>query len=1055
MQTIRYHLSVLLLLLTVLTGYSQQLYFKQYPFGRKLKEGYPTALLQSTTGMLWVGTNKGLLQFDGKDFQLIGEQKEEVTALGESHDGTIWVGFKDGALYFLKEEKLQPFETDEGMAVEAVSDIVFDKDGTLWFATLGDGLYYYKNERMYRLDEEDGLPDTYIYDLELDKQGNIWAGTDGGIAVCHLNEQNADIKVIDSSLGLPDDIVKKIIFSPENESFWIGTEDEGLFSYDPSTQVFKPVVKDEWPYGSVLDMTLSGNELWVSTSRQGILVMDCKDQSILNYTKEHGLSSGRLHALMGDREGNIWLAGRQRGLERLPANRLWFFRNMSEQVQIVAVGADQHHALWYLNHGKLYHYQQGKATLMEELPAQVTAISLYVDPYNNKWIGTYGDGIYCLKENGTLLHYKEELPDPNIINITGDGDAVWLATLRGGCRLTLGEGHKPSQIDVFGTKEGLGTDYLYQVFVDSQKRVWFGTDGHGISLMEQEHFQQLDSAAALDEKVIYGFAEDGKQRIWINVKGEGLYCFTENGKLKHYGIAEGLRDLDVKILSSDINGNLLVFHEAGLDVFDIQEEHFVYLGAEDGISEEKPFQNAVGKNAFGEVYFGTDKGIVGYRQLNHVGQRAPELIIEEIKLFGKELLTGDAFKLKHNQNHLTINFEGLWYGNPEGLRFRYQLEGYDMDWIYTSSNSLTYSYLPPGHYLFKVQTSYDPFFKNFSEAQFTLEIAPPFWKEPWFILLAVGAMLGLIYWAVKRRERQLKLEKQLLEEKVKERTEEITLKNEELQAAFEDIENKNDKITKSINYAKRIQQAILPLRHDLEEAFPNHFVLYQPRDIVSGDFYWVTKQGDKTFFAAVDCTGHGVPGAFMSMIGASVLNEAVKEPDITPKGILNKMDQAVVAYLKQDGVHNEKVNAMDGMDISLICWEPKEKRLTYAGAKRPLYMIQEGELKELKGDRWAIGGHGKFLKDDCKLFTDHTIIIDKPTSLYLSSDGYADQFGGPNNKKFTTKKLKQLLLELSQQTPEKQELLFAEEIERWKGGCKQTDDILFAGIFLNHEKAKN
>jgi serine phosphatase RsbU (regulator of sigma subunit) len=253
-----------------------------------------------------------------------------------------------------------------------------------------------------------------------------------------------------------------------------------------------------------------------------------------------------------------------------------------------------------------------------------------------------------------------------------------------------------------------------------------------------------------------------------------------------------------------------------------------------------------------------------------------------------------------------------------------------------------------------------------------------------------------------------------------------------------EIQNKNKKITESINYAKRIQVAILPDYARVKQLFPEFFLFYKPRDVVSGDFPWFVESGDDIYIAAVDCTGHGVPGAMLSLIGYFLLNDIVKSQKITEPGvILDMLDAGVTSTLKQDMEGNEM---KDGMDICLCRINKKKGILQYAGAHRPLYVLRNGEVIEFKGDKFPIGG-GIF-KNQTN-FTNHHIEYEKGDAFYFCSDGYPDQFGGPENKKIGPSKIKQLILDNKGVTDfNKQFHAFEDYFETWKGNYKQMDDVL-------------
>jgi len=253
------------------------------------------------------------------------------------------------------------------------------------------------------------------------------------------------------------------------------------------------------------------------------------------------------------------------------------------------------------------------------------------------------------------------------------------------------------------------------------------------------------------------------------------------------------------------------------------------------------------------------------------------------------------------------------------------------------------------------------------------------------------------------------------------------------------LNTKNRQITDSINYAKRIQLAILPPKSVLEEHLKGSFILYKPKDIVSGDFYWVGRNNGSTLFATVDCTGHGIPGAFMSMIGNTLLNQIVHENRITkPSEILEELHERVVTALNQGAKEDY---SRDGMDIAICNWNIKANTLEYAGAHIPLYHIRNGKLKEIKGDRFFIGGPE--LKAN---FNNHSLALEKGDTIYIFSDGYADQKGGPKNKKFFYKPFKKMLLDIQGKSMEDQKTHLDQTISNWMENHDQIDDILIVGV---------
>ncbi|MEA3450601.1 MAG: SpoIIE family protein phosphatase, partial [Bacteroidota bacterium] len=404
-------------------------------------------------------------------------------------------------------------------------------------------------------------------------------------------------------------------------------------------------------------------------------------------------------------------------------------------------------------------------------------------------------------------------------------------------------------------------------------------------------------------------------------------------------------------------------------------------------------------------------------------------------------------ELKYKYGNLRFTFSGSFYQSPNKIQYTFFLEGNDEKWSdWTDENYIDYSNLKPGSYTFwvKAKNEFDTI-STISKYSFVI-------KPPWyFTILAIimyfifGALL--IWLIVYLYTRRLRMQKINLENLVKQRTHEIEQQKHEIETQRDQLSDKNEEIqkinkdiTSSIEYAKRIQTAMLPLKENINEHLKDYFILFKPRDIVSGDFYWFTHKNDKTYISAVDCTGHGVPGAFMSMIGAEMLTTIVNNKEIEdPAEILEHQNKYVRKALKQDATENQ-----DGMDMALCVIDKKNKVLEFSGAKNPLFIIKDGELTKIRGNKQSIGGY------QFDSFIKHTINYKSPTWFYIFSDGYADQFGGPTEKaeKFMIKKFKAILLDIYQKPMNEQKEILDKEIKEWMKNARQTDDIIVIGFKL-------
>ena len=259
---------------------------------------------------------------------------------------------------------------------------------------------------------------------------------------------------------------------------------------------------------------------------------------------------------------------------------------------------------------------------------------------------------------------------------------------------------------------------------------------------------------------------------------------------------------------------------------------------------------------------------------------------------------------------------------------------------------------------------------------------------------------------------------------------------------LEVTQEKNIEITDSIRYAQNIQRAILPADEEITKVFPNHFVFFKPRDIVSGDFYWYTHKDGKVFIAVCDCTGHGVPGAFVSMIGNDLLNHIILEKEVSDPGeILSHLNNGIKRGFTREG---QEQQAQDGMDIVLCVFDETLSKLEFAGAKNNLLIVHNGEIDQIKGDKSPIGGEAEY---DVK-FTTHQRELASGDAIYLMTDGYPDQFGGPREKKFMIKRFKEMLLGFQHKDMLEQLELIDSTLTKWKGEVEQVDDICIIGITI-------
>jgi serine phosphatase RsbU (regulator of sigma subunit) len=576
---------------------------------------------------------------------------------------------------------------------------------------------------------------------------------------------------------------------------------------------------------------------------------------------------------------------------------------------------------------------------------------------------------------------------------------------------------------------GLKSNNISAVFADSKDRIWVGADGQGITLISGDRFVQLDLGF---EFTPLCFAEDKDGLIWIGTEGRGLIQYDNIlGKVvRTYSIEDGLLADLINQLSCDRFNNIYVGTNKGLNLYLRKEDRIYSYTASSGFVgiETKPNGSFVDKE--GDVWFGTVQGVTRFHPTEEIQiVKEPLTHITGMEVNHEPVQLKDGLSLSYKQNSIIFDYRCITL-NPDAVQYQIMLDGVDQEWREPDSRtSATYPALQHGKYTFLVKARNSAGVWNKDPVSFQFVIRPPFYLTWYFILASVFAFGLIVFFYIKMRERALKRENAILEEKVKDRTATVVAQKEELA-------QKNKDITDSIRYAKRIQFAILPEK----SPFPDTFILFKPKDIVSGDFYWFTEMGGIEYFSAVDCTGHGVPGAFMSIIGHNSLTKIVREYGIREPGkILTQLNKEVLETLH---TRSDSGDVYDGMDLALVAYDRKNNSLEFAGAFNPLYLIRNGEILETKADKVSIGRSSVNTEVE---FTNHQIDLQPGDTAYLFSDGYADQFGGEMMKKFKYKNLKELILRIQPETMEKQRAILDQTLEEWKGDVEQLDDILVIG----------
>jgi ligand-binding sensor domain-containing protein len=761
-------------------GKAQQPYFRSIRLPEEFQQTSVNCMVQDLNNYLWIGTGKGLYQYDGSDFTYFpsgnGNDALPVTSLYMDASLTLWAGTRKGEIYRLQGDSLRLFRPEEGNPAVSITAFAEDSGGNLWFSTYGEGVYYYDGKRVYNIDEADGLTDNFCYSLLADDRGRIWVSTDGGISVCSLTNGECTIQKITDANGLPDNIVLSLAYS--GKDIWVGMQDLGVCRIDINTfGVTVPRGSVGWKFGPVSTLAAGRNWLWIPTERNGIISLATLSGELNGtYPVTDHTNIPRISRIYPDRQGNCWVnTGTQ--LYVSPGQDLLFYPVSGNEAgsPVHSLCAGRKEQLWYsTDQGLFCRELTTSVTRRIALPLKknIQIISLYEDAKGHIWAGTFGEGIYCIDPlSGRFRLYAEAdgLSNGNILSITGKGNDIWLATLNGAYKFSIPPNPVSPGTDInfinFGDQHFPGNNYVYSAFADSRGRIWFGTDGRGISMLENGRFTNFDKSDGLRSNIIYSITEDSRGQIWFSTSNAGVYCY--NGKtFRNYSVAEGLTDNSITGMLADRKDHLLMIHNNGWDILDIRNGSVASCSTGAGLTDISPDLNVCSLQGDHTAWIGTRTGIFRYEIPEDVSARQPVLRLTKVSVFpGEENFIG-THAFAYSQNHISFSFNALWFMAPSQVKYQIRLQGYDLGWIDTRNNRVTYSNLPPGKYTFQVRSSVGGNFSLSGIRSYSFEIGKPYWRTPWFIIPLLAAAGTFVYLLIRFREKTLKQRNEAAREKI-------------------------------------------------------------------------------------------------------------------------------------------------------------------------------------------------------------------------------------------------------------------------------------------------
>ncbi len=763
--------------------YAQEPFFRQIAIPGTNPTFRINAICQDSAKYIWIGTNDGLLKYNGIEFVKIKFPSTKVefniTSLSALPAEGILAGTSNGMLFSIKNDiataiSLLPYKIEV-----QISSILTTAPDEIWFSTIGEGLFHLTGDSIRVFKVEDGLSDEYIYCIESDFSGNIWVGSDAGLTVISKNNSEYSFKNIDTNLGLPDNIIRKLKRGPGN-SMGIGMEEKGFCLLDINKQKFEITkVFENWSQGPVSSLLILENEFWIGTQKSGIIDFEFQaGRRIRQFSEQEGFAGMNVNAMLKDHEGNIWI-GAGNELYLSPGEKIEFKKRINKTLlkTIHTILVDKLENIWFSNDSGVYFYTKDfKDGFKIQIPQvnskskKINVISLYEDSFGYIWMGTFDYGVFRydpITREWQNFSERDGLVNSNVLSIDGQGNEIWFATLGGVSKCVISDSLFNRNIKFTGYTEqnGLGNNFIYKVFVDSKNRVWFGTDGKGITIYEDGKFTNFSEAQGLKSKVIYSITEDKKGMIWLSSSGEVIYRY--NGKsFRNLAVSQGLGDLNVTSLATDNKGNIIIVHKKGIDVLNPDNFYLQSYGSEMGIEVIDPDVNVVDADSYGNIWIGTTQGMIKLKLDQRIGENKPVLILNKVLCFLEKVDTNKVHVFDYDRNHISFDYTTLWFADPQKVSYQYKLEGYNREWISTRDRFITFPNLSPGKYTFMLRTSVNTNFSNAVSVNYSFEITYPIWQKTWFIATTIILIALLLYLFILYREHRLQKKDQLKREKI-------------------------------------------------------------------------------------------------------------------------------------------------------------------------------------------------------------------------------------------------------------------------------------------------
>lgn len=715
-------------------------------------------------GYHWLATDQGVYRFNGQQFTKIEADPHSLPRSITVFQDRIWVGYHDGTLRSLKANRMEPVFFRAGKPQSPIHALHNLDDRFLLMGTQSDGLVVFWEGLGFTLSTDRGLPDPFVYGVAASSASPWLIPTDKGISQVSMGEEGLSISHFSTADSLRDNIVRVLKpLGKGSDFFWVGTHAAGVAVLELSARKFYNFSSSQvWDGGQVNDiLPMEDGRAWVATEK-GEMKELFFDGSQIQLGQSIELEDSKIYRLLKGRSGLIW-AATNKGLRPLTIEYLAYYPLPPpfRLAGLSAMAVDHRDRLWLAQDQQVYfidrHGAEDPIRMEKRLafPSEVT--DLYFDEAGHLWVGTFGSGLfYCRLDKEASPYVIPWFEGETILAIQGKGDRIWVSSLNG-----VKEMRRTSlppylaMVRRFHKSAGLGSDYVYDIFLDGKQQLWLATDGAGVVRYDSSGFRHWGTQDGFEGKVVYQVLEDPWQQIWVVCLNKGLYRYGGDS-WQGLGTADGLQDINISTIGATGTGEMVVVHEKGIDVWYPRSGQFRNYARHRslGIDSLSTTLHLFARDRQGKVLIPFQKGLLEFRPIADYVDISPRVSITSRSVFFEEVLPVQQ-RFAHDQNHISFQFDGIFFANADRLRYRYKLEGYNQDWVVTNDPMVTFPKLDPGSYRFRVQASANQSFRSQHEAAWSFVIDKPFWAKSWFIVLASMGIIMAIIALIRYRENQI------------------------------------------------------------------------------------------------------------------------------------------------------------------------------------------------------------------------------------------------------------------------------------------------------------